>query len=105
MTENPEASILLLHRIAISGPAHPDTFFALAGTSFHHAEESGKQSYYLAAIIYAIAFLFPDDSKQRPHEFDPRIRTASDLYNRSLTSAFATDDRSRVMLRSIDIKF
>ena len=54
----------------------------------------------MAAAIYAYAFLFPDDPAQRPDGFDPRLRTASDLYNRGLTSGFASADRSRVVLRS-----
>ena len=36
----------------------------------------------------------------RPHAFDPRVRIACDLYNRGLTSAFASGDRSKVELRS-----
>jgi hypothetical protein len=59
-----------------------------------------KIAYYLAAAVYGFAFLFPDDPAQRPDGFDPRFRTASDLYHRSLTSGFASADRSRVLLQS-----
>ncbi len=97
---NPEAAIAALHRTATQGAPNPDALYALAELSFRHAEDTGDKSYYLAAAIYAYAFLFPSDPKLRPNGFDPRLRTASDLYNRSLTSGFASPDRSRVDLRS-----
>ena len=97
---NPETAIATLHRTATTGQPDPDALFALAEMSFHHAQDTGKQAYYLAAAVYAFAFLFADDPAQRPNGFDPRFRTASDLYNRSLTSGFASADRSRVLLRS-----
>jgi pimeloyl-ACP methyl ester carboxylesterase len=97
---NPEGAIASLHRTVTTGEPDPDLLFALAEMSFRHAEDSGKQPYYLATAIYAFAFLFPGDPAQRPDGFDPRLRTASDLYNRGLTSGFASADRSRVLLRS-----
>ncbi|MGH7226706.1 MAG: hypothetical protein ACRELF_26110, partial [Gemmataceae bacterium] len=72
---NPETAIALLHRTVAAGQADPDTLFALAEMSFRLAENTGKQPDYLAATVYAFAFLFPDDPKQRPNEFDPRVRT------------------------------
>jgi pimeloyl-ACP methyl ester carboxylesterase len=97
---NPEAAIAALHRTVTTGRADPSDLFALAELSFRHAESSGKKSYYLAASVYAFAFLFPDDPAMRPSGFDPELRIACDLYNRSVTSAFASADRSRVDLRS-----
>jgi pimeloyl-ACP methyl ester carboxylesterase len=97
---DPEAAITVLHRIATTGSGNSDKLFALAEMAFHHAESGAAQRYYLSAAIYAFAFLFPDDPAHRPNALDPRVRTASDIYNRSLTSAFATADRSRVVLRS-----
>jgi hypothetical protein len=96
----PEQTISTLHRIATAGRPDPDLLFALAELSFKHAEDSGKRSYYLSASVYAYAFLFPDDPALRPSGFDPRLRTASNIYNRGLTSAFASADRSRVDLQS-----
>jgi pimeloyl-ACP methyl ester carboxylesterase len=97
---NPETAIAILHRTAMAGEGGPDVLFALAEMSFRYAEHANKRPYYLAATIYAFAFLFPNEPAQRPNEFDPRIRIACDIYNRSLTSAFATADRSRVVLSS-----
>jgi pimeloyl-ACP methyl ester carboxylesterase len=97
---DPEAAIASLHRTATAGPPDPDALFALSEMSLRHAQDTGRQTYYLAAAVYAFAFLFPDDPAQRPDRFDPRLRIASDLYNRGLTSGFASADRSRVLLRS-----
>jgi pimeloyl-ACP methyl ester carboxylesterase len=96
----PEQVIANLHRTATVGMPDPDLLFALSELSFRHAEDTGKPAYYLASAVYAFAFLFPDDPARRPDRFDPRVRAASDLYNRSLTSAFASADRSRVLLQS-----
>jgi len=46
------------------------------------------QQRYLAAAIYAFAFIFSDDAMDRISPIDPRIRIAVDLYNRSLALAF-----------------
>ncbi|MGH7153110.1 MAG: esterase/lipase family protein [Acetobacteraceae bacterium] len=97
---NPESAIALLHRTVAADDAGPDTLFALAEMCFRHAEDSGQRPYFLAATVYAFAFLFPDDPAERPNRFDPRVRTASDIYNRSLTSAFASADRTRVAFSS-----
>jgi pimeloyl-ACP methyl ester carboxylesterase len=97
---SPESAIILLHRRATAAQADPDALFALAEMSFRHAENGAGQPYYLAAAVYAFEFLFPNDPSKRPNELDPRVRVAGDIYNRSLTSAFTSTDRSRVVLRS-----
>jgi hypothetical protein len=52
------------------------------------APECAKaRAYYVAASIYAYAFLFPEDSRQPPSGFDPRLRVAVDIYNLAVTSA------------------
>jgi hypothetical protein len=97
---DPEGAIASLHRRIFADKPTPDVLFALAEMSFQHAENSRNSPYFLAAVVYAYAFLFPDDPKQRPTAFDPRFRTGCDIYNRGLTWAFATADHSRVELRS-----
>jgi PGAP1-like protein len=112
--DDPQQAIASLHRMVIVGMPDPDGLFALSELSFRYAEDSGKPAYYLASAVYAFVFLFPDDPAQRPNRFDPRVRIASDLYNRSLIAAFASPDRSRVVLQagrfplpfgSIDVTF
>jgi hypothetical protein len=51
------------------------------------AECAEAKSYYVAASMYAFAFLFPEDSRTPPSGFDPRLRVAVDIYNLSITSA------------------
>jgi pimeloyl-ACP methyl ester carboxylesterase len=97
---DPQGAIASMHREIAAGSSDPNTLFALAATSFYHAESTNSASYFLAAAVYSYAYLFPEDPKQRPTGFDPRFRTACDIYNRSLTWAFASADRSRVDLRS-----
>jgi pimeloyl-ACP methyl ester carboxylesterase len=77
-----------------------NTLFALAELCFKHAEDTKRRDYYLAAVVYAFAFLLPENAAERPDEFDPRVRIATDLYNRGLTQGFASSDRSTVELRS-----
>jgi pimeloyl-ACP methyl ester carboxylesterase len=97
---DPEGAIASLHSTVANGRPDPDALSALAELAFQWGEKSGKRRYFLAAVVYAYAFLFPDDQKNRPGAFDPRFRTACDIYNRGLTRAFASDDRSRFDLRS-----
>jgi pimeloyl-ACP methyl ester carboxylesterase len=66
-----------------------DLYFALAELSFLHAEQSGDRSWNLAAALYAWSYLF---TGAPPDPFDPRWRTAADLYNLSVTNGFAAAD-------------
>lgn len=84
-----------------SGLGKPDErsrLFALSELSFAYAEESGNQSYYLASAAYAYAFLFPSKLADAPGPYDPRLRLAVDLYNRSIALGLATKDRNQVDL-------
>ena len=69
-----------------------DRIFALAELSFFHAEQSGDRSYYLAAVVYAYAFLLPGQYGTPPTPIDPRARWAVDIYNQSLTQAAKSAD-------------
>ena len=94
----PEAALAHLRGDVIAGRGGPDEIFALAELSFLHADKSGKRSHYLAAAVYAWAFLFPEGGAGPPDPFDPRLRLAADLYNRGITSGFASADRAVVEL-------
>jgi pimeloyl-ACP methyl ester carboxylesterase len=96
--DQPEAALATLREIVTSGRGGSQELFALAELSFLHAEETGKRPYHLAAAVYAYAFLFPEGSKGLPGPLDPRTRVATDVYNRAITTAFASRDGRTVAL-------
>ena len=98
---SPDETIAALHARVVGSPEAWSELFALAETSYLRARETKSQSRYLAAAIYAYAFLFPESgSADRPGPFDPRLRQAADLYNLALTSAFSPEDGGPATFRS-----
>ena len=93
----PAETIAALHQ-ALPTAREADRLFALAELSFLHAAKSGDRSYFLAAAVYAYAFLFPQGSGASPDPFDPRFRTAVDLYNRGITGGFAEPENRQVLI-------
>lgn len=91
----PEEVLAELHR-GLPTANQSDRLFALAELSFAHASEGGPKSYFLASAVYAYAFLFPQTGRSDPIPSDPRVRTAFDLYNRSVAEAYTVEDRSHV---------
>jgi hypothetical protein len=95
------AAIARLHRRYVesrqaASPVQDLLLYALAEAAFLHAEASGDRAYFLASAVYAYAFLFPDEGSPPPvlawafGAFDPRPRTAADLYNRALAEGLAS---------------
>jgi hypothetical protein len=97
--DNPADVIAALHQ-GMPTASEPDRLFALAELSFLHATRSGDRSHYLSAAVYAYAFLFPPNSKDAPDPFDPRLRTAVDLYNQGLAQGFTENEARRVVLKA-----
>ena len=97
---DPRAALNTLHGILLTKDRSSPVAFALAELSYLYAKKGMQPSYYLAAAMYAYLYLFPENPENLPHSLDPRIRVAADLYNRSLTSAFLSKDRSTMTLRS-----
>ena len=95
-----QGAIAALRGLVVAGQGGPPELFALAEMSYLHGRETGNQADDLAAAVYAYAFLFPGSRSAPPDPFDPRFREACDLYNLSLSSALASADGSRVVLRS-----
>jgi Putative serine esterase (DUF676) len=89
--EDPSKALAELHS-DLAPEGDEDLIFALAELSFFHAEQSGDRSYYLAAAVYAYAFLLPGQHGTPPRPIDPRARWAVDIYNQSLTQAAKTAD-------------
>ena len=83
---DPEATLAALRGTGVG--LNRDHLFALAELSFVRAEDTQKPAYYLAAAVYAYAFLFPTDATEHDialNPIDPRLRLAADLYNLGLT--------------------
>jgi len=85
-------------------PDERDRLFALSELSFAYAEDKQDQSYYLASAVFAYAFLFPEDAKEAPDAFDPRLRFAVDLYNQGLSNGLATTSRREVDLSQRELQ-
>jgi len=94
--DTPAAALVALHRIVVDGTGTANDVFALAELSFLHAEASGERAYFFAAAVYAWAFLFPSGADRLPGRFDPRVRVATDIYNRAVTLAFMGRDGTYV---------
>ncbi len=96
--DEPAEVIAAIHR-GLPTAREPDRLFALAELSFLHAKRSGDTSFFLASAVYAYAFLFPLKAQDSPDAFDPRLRTAVDLYNQGLAEGFSEKDPKRVVLK------
>lgn len=81
---DPAAALASLRERWVKSPG-PRRLFGLSELSFVHAQNGGGRPYYLAAAIYAYAYLFPPLRGEAPGPFDPRFRLAADLYNRGIT--------------------
>jgi hypothetical protein len=103
MTENfqdkPAEVIAGIHK-GMPTASEPDRLFALAELSFLHATRSGDRSYFLASAVYAYAFIFPRSAQDSPDSFDPRLRTAVDLYNQGLAQGFTENETRQVVLQA-----
>jgi len=105
--DDPEKALERLHDLAVSGSGGPRQLFAAAEASFLHAERTGKRPYFLAAALYAWAYLFPEDPSEAPSPFDSRFRLAANLYNRGLTSTLEADKDKQIVLNggTLDLPF
>ena len=106
--KRPEAAIAELHKAMVAAQADQDMLFALAELSFLHGQATKKRGYYLASAVYAYAFLFPEKTGDPgPGRFDPRLRTAADLYNWALILSLRLTDGSEIVPRggTIELPF
>ncbi len=93
----PEVALAEL-RSTLDTEGGENRLFALAELSYLHAEQKQARAYYLAAAIYAYAFLFRGEDQPGPGPLDPRTRIAADLYNRALTEGLTGPDRNEVVV-------
>ena len=97
--KEPAAAIETL-RAGMPTASSSDRFFALAELSFLHATRAEDPPHYLAAAVYAYAFLFPQDLRDLPDAFDPRLITAVNLYNQGIALGLAGKNSGTVELRA-----
>ena len=117
--DDPLAAVRALHERAVQEPARVLTF-ALAETCFlaakaqegdgFHAPPRAYTSdaprtglptsdWYLAAVVYAYAYLLGQEAPAPPNPYDRRFRWACDLYNRGLQGAFSSKDKKSFELQ------
>lgn len=107
--KEPAKVIATLYEKAITDDRR-DILFALAETSYLHGDKLAKSvdpeekklaaDYFLLAAISSYHFLFSEGPEPPPHALDPRLRTASDLYNFSLWRGFATGENGQLVLEA-----
>ena len=89
--EDPVGTIAAIH----SGLGQADDsarLFILAELSFEYAQRTRNRSYFIAAAAYAWEFLFPQNAELHAGRYDPRVRTAMDIYNRGITQGLASGE-------------
>jgi pimeloyl-ACP methyl ester carboxylesterase len=98
--DDPRGTLKKLHERLLVTDRPGLIAFALAELSYLYAKKGVQPSYYLAAAMYAYLYLFPENPANQPYPLDSRIRVAADLYNRSLTLAFRSQDLTTMTLNA-----
>jgi pimeloyl-ACP methyl ester carboxylesterase len=90
--KDPDAAIAALRANVVKQPALWPELFALAELSYLQAKRSASQEDFLAAALYAYAYLYPGGTADQPSPYDEHFREASDIYNLGLTGAFSSPE-------------
>jgi len=91
--DEPKEAIAALHAkfvpAAIEGDevAHA-AMLSLSELAFKYADDENDGAYFLSSMTYAWAYLFPKDKTLSPSPYEPWLRLALDLYNRSISRSF-----------------
>lgn len=93
--KTPTAALSDLHA-GLGGRDDEDRLFALSELSYDHAIHSGDRRWFVASALYAWTFLFEEKPDQRVSRYDPRVRVAMDLYNRSVAEGLASKSGSTI---------
>jgi len=97
---DPAAGVAQLRRDVVGQAGQWPELFALAELSYLNGRKNESRPDFLAAAIYAYAFLFPSGNAERPSPYDSRFRQACDIYNLALTAALTPPDKGPVQLVS-----
>ena len=90
---NPEAAIGSLRSGVVRRPDLWREWFALAELSYLQGKRDKSPAEYLAAAVYAYAFLDPGGTEDQPSPFDERFLQACDIYNLGLAWALTPPDQ------------
>jgi hypothetical protein len=90
--KDPNAAIAALRTDVVNRPAIWPELFALAELSYLQAKRSASQADFLAAALYAYAYLNPGGAADQPSPYDEHFRQAGDIYNLGLTGAFSSPE-------------
>jgi pimeloyl-ACP methyl ester carboxylesterase len=101
--DDPEAALAWLHA-GLGGPDETFRLFSLAELSYLHAERSGDRRWYIAAAIYAYAYLFPESGRSFPSRYDSRTSTALEIYNRAIVYGLSPDKGDALDLSDRDVQ-
>src|SRR5262245_9963606 len=94
--KDPEKALQHLERRALE-EFDQDYTLALSELSFLTGRETGKKEHFLAAAMFAYAYLFHPRVAGIQQPFDPRFRQACDLYNCSLSEFLKNEDGLAVL--------
>jgi pimeloyl-ACP methyl ester carboxylesterase len=98
--EEPDQAIATLRESVVQGSGGRDEIFALAELSLFRAMRDDNKPNYMAAAVYAYAFVFPDDPREASDALDPRTRLACDIYQLALAEALEDQSDTHVILRA-----
>lgn len=97
---NPDAAIAALRADVVGQPALWPELFALAELSYLQGQRDNAPPKFLAAAVYAYAYLSPGGDDDRPSPYDERFRQACDIYNLGLTEALTPSGNGPVQILS-----
>jgi pimeloyl-ACP methyl ester carboxylesterase len=97
--KDPSSAIAALRVAVVGQPGSWPELFALAELSYYRGLKGGAAEDFLAAAIYAYAYLAPgEDEANRPSPYDQRFVQACDIYNLGLTAAFASPNGAPIQI-------
>jgi pimeloyl-ACP methyl ester carboxylesterase len=109
----PAAAMVVLHEKALQDD-RGDILYTLAecsylygsqlADSYKEGERKLAPDYFLLSALYSLYFIKEERSSQSLNIFDPRARTAVDIYNFGLWQAFATGRTEGLVLKTVKRK-
>ena len=98
--QDPVAAIASLRSAVVADPSLWNEYFALAELSYLQGKRDHSQPEYLAASLYAYAYLAPGNNGETPVPYDRNFQLACDLYNLGLVWALTPPANGPVPIAS-----